>query len=140
MTRETCPDLPLVTAVDEAVSRVEEGDVVHVLDVALCEMGIHAELVAEKVQGVECLGLRLRDGRDLGIARQLPEADEVAARVLQADALRGCLRGRVVEHQRSWAELLLGVLLEAAPANQFLYEGCQAGRSAPLPHERRQWA
>lgn len=106
--------LPFVTAVDKPISRMKEGDIVDILNITFRKMSIYAELVTKKMKGVKCFCLRLSDGRDFGVARQLPEANEVAACVLQADTLRGRLRGRMVEHQRSWAELLFRILLETA--------------------------
>lgn len=79
--------IPFLRRVCEAVPRMEDGQVVDVLDVALLEVRVHAELVPEEVQGVEGLGLGLGDGRDVRVAGQRAEPDEGAAGVLQRDPL-----------------------------------------------------
>lgn len=79
---------------------MEDGQVVDVLDIALLEVRVHAELIAEEVQGVEGLGLGLGDGRDVGVAGERAEPDEGAAGVLQRDPLGTGIRRREVEHQR----------------------------------------
>lgn len=86
--------------VREAVSRMEDGQVVDVLDIALLEVRVHAEPVPEKVQGVEGLGLGLGDGRDIRVAGERAEADEGATGVLQRDPLRARSCRREVEYQR----------------------------------------
>lgn len=90
--------LPFPFAVEKAISGVEECDIVDILDITLCKVGVDAKLLAEKVQRVQGLGLGLGDGGNVWIARQLAETHKVSPSVLQADALRRRVGRRVVEH------------------------------------------
>jgi len=76
---------------------MEHREIIHILHIALLEIRVDAVLIAQEMQRVEGLGLRLRDGRNGRIARQSTEADEVATRVLERDALWCCGRCREVE-------------------------------------------
>ncbi|QBZ61155.1 hypothetical protein PoMZ_08101 [Pyricularia oryzae] len=90
----------LIHRIPEPVPGVKDGQVVDVLHVALAKVGGDVEALAEKVQRVQGLGLRLGDGRDVGAARQGAEPDQVPAGVLQQDPLRLLLgRGLVVDER-----------------------------------------
>lgn len=74
--------LLLETLVCEAITSMENGEVIDVLDVALLKVGRDAELLAEEMEGVERLGLGLRDGGYRMPAGKLSEAHKVPPRIL----------------------------------------------------------
>ena len=90
-------DLPLFFSIDETIPGMKDGEVVHILDVALFKICVDAELLAQEVQRIEGLGLGLSDGRNGVAARQLAEADKVTPGVLQKHSLRCRRGGRLME-------------------------------------------
>lgn len=89
---------------------MEDAQVVDVLNVALLELSVDAELLSSKVQGIKGFGLGFRDGWDFCAAREGTESDEVAAPILQRDSLRGCLGGWQKVEQWSLRPLLVCLL------------------------------
>ena len=79
----------LCAFIREAVTSVENSQVIDVLDVALLEVGGDVELLTQEVKGVERLSLGFRDGRDAMPPWQLPEAHEVPPSILQCHAIGG---------------------------------------------------
>ena len=58
-------------------------------------------LLRQEVQRIQCLSLRLGDGRDVSRAREAEEASVRAARVLEYHPLGVVCRGRLVVEQRA---------------------------------------
>ena len=56
--------LLLCAFIRETVTRVENSQVINILDVALLEVGGDVELLTKEVEGVERLSLSFRDGRN----------------------------------------------------------------------------
>jgi hypothetical protein len=104
--------IPLLLAVNKTVSGMKYCDIVHVLDVALLEMSVDAELLPQEVQRIKSLGLRFGDRWDLRVSWKLAEAHEITPPILERNSLWFGLSGRVVKQQRTLCVLLLGVLLK----------------------------
>ncbi len=81
----------------EAVSRMEDRQVVYILNIPLLKVGVDAESLAEIMQRVESFRLRLGDWRDSWASRQCPKTDEGTTGILQSDSLRIGIRRREVE-------------------------------------------
>lgn len=107
--------LPLFLSINETVSSVEECEIIHVLDVALLEVGVDTELLSQEVQRIKGFSLCFADRWYLRVARKLAEAYEITPPILEKNPLRCGLSGRLVEQQRSLRELLLGVLFKSGP-------------------------
>lgn len=78
-----------VLCIDEPVPRVEYSHIVNVLYVALLEVRGNTKSLAQKVQSVECLGLRLGDGWQVAAAREVSKTDIVASSILEKHSVRG---------------------------------------------------
>lgn len=109
--------IPFSLAVDEAVSRMEQPEIVDVLNIPLGKMRAEAEFLAEEMKCIQGFSLRFCYRRDVGAARKLAEAHKEASCVLKADPLGSRRRGRVVKHDWPWSPLLLRVFLEALDSN-----------------------
>lgn len=107
--------LPLFLSINETVPSVEECEIIHVLDVALLEVGVDTEFLSQEVQRIKGFSLCFADRWYLRVAWKLAEAHEITPAILQKNPLRCGLSGRLVEQQRSLRELLLGVLFKSGP-------------------------
>lgn len=138
--REEGKNLPLLGRVDKAVPGVKHGQVVDILHVALAEVGGDVEALAQKVQRVQGLGLGLRDGRHVGAARQRPEPDERAARVLQQHPLghRRAVRraGGLVVEEGAEEEAVFVELVEALNRCPFVSHADRIVSSYATPRPR----
>lgn len=91
---------------------MEDRDVVHILYVALREVGVDTELLTQEVQGVKCLGLGFCDRWNLSVSRKMAKAYKVSSAILEGDPLWRRLCRRLVEHEWSWGELLFRIFIE----------------------------
>lgn len=92
---------------------MKDAQVVDKLNVADLELERHGALLGRKVQSVERLGLRLRDGRDVGAARQAPVAGKGPPGILDDEPLRRVALGGLVVEQWTGSVAWLAVFTES---------------------------
>ena len=78
---------PFVALISEAVTRMEYGNVVDVLYIALLEVGRYAETLTEEMQGIERFRLCFGDWWQMAAARKLPKTNIITPAILEKDPL-----------------------------------------------------
>lgn len=91
----------LLVRVREAVTRVEDAQVVRELHIAFLEIERHRIFLGKEMQRIECFGLGFGNRRDVWGAREALEAGKCAARVLDNETLGGRLGGGLVVQKRT---------------------------------------
>lgn len=107
--------VPLLLPINEAVSSVEECEVIHVLDIALLKVGVDTILLPQEVQRIKSFSLCFTDRWYVRVARELTESHKVSPAVLEENPLRCGFSGGLMEQQRPLGELLFGVLFKSEP-------------------------
>lgn len=72
---------------------MENAQIIGKLDVTLVEVERGAVFFGCEVQGIQCLGLGLSNGRDFSRSRETPVSCKGSSRVLDDQPLRGILGG-----------------------------------------------
>lgn len=76
---------------------MEECEIIHVLDVALLEVGVDTEFLSQEVQCIKSFSLCFGDRWYLRVAWKLAEAHEITPPILEKNPLWCCLSGRLIE-------------------------------------------
>lgn len=77
----------MLCCVFESITGMEDGQIIHILNVALLKVEFHVEPLAEKMESVKSLCLSLCDRRDSFGSWQGSKACEISASILENYAL-----------------------------------------------------
>jgi hypothetical protein len=80
--KKSCNYLLLSRLIHEPISRMENAQIVHILHITLLKIQGQAESISEKMKCVQCFGLSLGDGWDIGASWKVEKSREAATRIL----------------------------------------------------------